>query len=378
MTSSMCMFYLFVSSQAILAMSVGSKLVRTGSKAEDGKVAMEVGASADITEFDNSQPQSAATVLHQRVQGVLNDVEDMARSGVDPQPDKIRTIKDLVQDELVPSLQATRDQEAKQVKQNLAAIAQCNTEGGNSLEGIKSGSEVTVKSDRTSHSQCRETEKEKTSTKSKACKKLDDYLNGIQPPQDIPNPKSRDEMVKYVKAMSGYFCPKGPETTELDDACTKATEEHANHKSGCDTLQNQFESDFCTWRAQLNDQCFFLKKCYETALDAYKTHVDATKTLVSQWKTEYAALKKILCYVDVWLSDDNTATVSSDQLNHCQANDVDTSPMEVDFGTPVAKSDCSLSEVESYPGTPAFKSGEYANFADYVKEPLKCEPLLNR
>ena len=50
--------------------------------------------------------------------------------------------------------------------------------------------------------------------------------------------------------------------------------------------QTQFESDFCTWRAELTEACNELGTCYTTAVEAWKTHRDATKPLIENWKVD--------------------------------------------------------------------------------------------
>ena len=70
------------------------------------------------------------------------------------------------------------------------------------------------------------------------------------------------------------------------------------------------------------------------------------------------ALKKILCYVKVWLSDDKPETVDAGELKRCQQLSPDDSQMEVDFGKAPEKTKCSLEDVANYPGTDAFKEIE--------------------
>ncbi len=303
---------------------------------------------------------------------MLLELEGMARSGATPEPDKIRTIKSILDDELLPDLKATRDGAAKQVKVNLAAIDTCNAKGLAKQKEIKETTEVSVNQARTQHAACREEEKNKNSTKGARCDELDNFLNAIKVPANLPKSRPRDQMVKYVKTMSVYFCPKDPTVTTLDEACKLASAEHAKHKDACEKLQDAFELGFCTWKTELTDECKALSDCYESTLKKYNDHVSDTTELVKKWKTEYGALKKILCYVDVWLSDNDVKTADADQLNKCNGSSVDTSPMDVDFGSPAAQVACPMTAVENYPGTPEFLSTEYANFLDYVDEVTPC------
>ena len=58
--------------------------------------------------------------------------------------------------------------------------------------------------------------------------------------------------------------------------------------------------------------------CYTATRAAYDTSVASTTKLVAKWKVEYSALKKINCFLDVWLSDGDANTVSSEKLLHAR------------------------------------------------------------
>jgi hypothetical protein len=354
-----------VFSLAFCALAVDAKdsarLVRK-SVNSDGTV---MSASSQTDQFEEPQMGS-------KVQDVLREMEDLARSGNTPEPEKIKTIKSIVADELLPDLQATHDSAAKQVGINLAAIDTCNTNALARLQEIKRSTEVSVGKERTDHADCREEEKNKESNKDDKCKELDDFLNGINVPADLPAGRPRDQMVQYVKTMSQYFCPKGPTVTTLDEACTAALTEHAKHKAACDRLQATFELGFCTWRTELTDACSALSACYVSAKKVYSDHMSDTKELVRKWKVEYGALKKILCYVEVWLSDNDVKTADKDQLAKCESSSIDTSPMDIDFGKPADQAQCPLTAVETYPGTAGFVTTEYVNFKEYVNDVIPC------
>ena len=65
-------------------------------------------------------------------------------------------------------------------------------------------------------------------------------------------------------------------------------------------------------------------------------------------------------------------TADADAYNKCNGASVDTTPMDVDYGTPADQAACPMTAVENYPGTPAFVTTEYSNFLDYVDEVTSC------
>jgi hypothetical protein len=220
-----------------------------------------------------------------RAKDLLRDVQDLVKTGGNEEG--IDTIQKLVDEELLPGLQATHKATQDEVNRKLDAIKSCNTASSTKQNLVKSDEQATDTA-RKAHAACREEEKNKNSASSGRCKELDDFLNGINSPATLPGGRAREEMVKYVETVSSYFCPggesKGDEVTKLDDACTAAEAERAKHQAECTAKQTQFESDFCTWRAELTEACNELGSCYAAAVEAWKKHQEATKPLVEQWK----------------------------------------------------------------------------------------------
>jgi hypothetical protein len=163
--------------------------------------------------------------------------------------------------------------------------------------------------------------------------------------------------------------------TGLNEACKKAEKEHEDHKADCDRKQGSFESGFCQWRTALVNECSNLKTCYEGAVANYNQHVEITKELVKKLKTEYKSLKQILCYIDVWMNNEDTSNVDASQYAKCQENDPTeeaNKALEIDYGKVPAKATCDTAPVQIYPGTTEFPTTEYSAFSKYAIEPLAC------
>jgi len=330
----------------------------------------------DVSISASGQTEVASAATHRtsldsRVQRLVTEVEAMAQSGQAPR-EKTKDIQSIVNDELLPGLHSERDFAAEQVAASVAAIGKCNENGLAKQQEIKGKTEVEVGTARTTHVTCRKSEKEKHSTKTEECLELDTFLNSVKVPAEIPAKRGRDEMVEYVKTMNAYFCPMEPSTGEMDDKCKTATNEHADERATCNRHQATFESDFCTWRTMLGDECEEHSACYKAAIAAYDGVKTNTTALVTKLKTEYASLKKILCYLNVWLKDGNEETVDADQYTACNGADVDTSPMDVPFPEAPAQAQCPMTAVEKYPGTKEFETAEYTEFAEYVNPVIAC------
>jgi len=338
-----------------------------GEKRMIRKISMDVSANGEVTPHSASLYEDME--VNTRVSSLVEEVEQMARAGSTPEPEKIKIIKNIVNNELIPDLKATRQSSVNQIAVNLAAIKTCNKNGVETQQNIAGSTEVAVGSARSTHTACRTEEKNKKSHKEGRCKELDDFLNDVAVPQSMPSPKVRDQMVPYVQKMSNYFCPKGPKVTSLDKACKTAEKEHAEHKASCDKNQAAFEMAFCQWRTQITDTCTTLDQCYKGALAIHNKFVAATKILEKKWKVEYSSLKKIVCYTDVWLTD---SKVSSENLQKCQSTTVDTSPMDITYPAVPEQAQCVTTKVDIYPGSTAFATTEYKDFLDFAVSVIPC------
>lgn len=297
-----------------------------------------------------------------------------SKSKTDPSSSsKIKNIQALVTNEILPELLATHAAALADVNALSKAVSACNQNSTKEYQAVKVQVGAMVKAAEGNHSGCRSAEIPLNESKNMKCGALHSFLKAITLPAALPSSKTAALMGPYLKAMSTYFCPKHGMFVQLDSNCTTATTAYKSHQDMCNMLQQQYESDFCTWRTRYLDTCAAAKSCYANTVAAYKAKEVSTQVLVAKWKTEFAGLKKILCYVNVWLSDNNASTVSDAALNACQGSSVDTSAMDIKFpGVPCAI-ECDTTPVQSHPGTEGFLAA-YGAHASAVQKVIPCLP----
>jgi len=308
---------------------------------------------------------------------MLTELEEMVHSGETPTFDVISVIKSTIQDDIMPGLQATRDLAANDTADFLDEIELCNDESKARADQIEASIQVSVNIARSRHAVCRDAQKtmyhHNLSSADSYCVKLGKFLHEIEP-LSIEDGTTREDAVDYVKSasMNSNMCARS-EVCELDDNCTQKEEELRIKEVECSQKQKDFEEAFCTWKTQLEMNCQELDRCHSTAVTAYQHHVSKTEILLEKWNVETAALQKILCYCNVWLSDmddcDNRSQHNATQFDVCK--DQSYTPDPVDHGTPAPKASCPLTSVICYPGTACFNQ-EYSNFADFVATVVPC------
>jgi len=309
---------------------------------------------------------------------MLTELEGMVRSGETPAFNLITTIKSLIEDDIISGIQSTRDAAAQTTADALSAIQACNNASKASEASIEASMQVSVETARSLHAACREAQKvlydHNLTDPDSYCVKLGKFLHDAHDLK-IPDGSSRRQSVDYVKDASHKNLCDGTQVTELDSGCRAAEAELSDKEAECMAAQSSFESDFCTWRTQLKDNCDTLDTCHSNAVRAYQKHLNKTKILVEKWDVETAALHKILCYCNVWLSerddgDNNRSTHNATQFEVCK--DQTYAPEPVNYGTPAEKVACLLTAVENYPGTSGFITQEYSSCDDFVGAVTAC------
>merc|ERR1719327_596179 len=305
-------------------------------------------------------------------QMLQEEVEKIIHSRQEPSATKIKDIEKIVSGEIFPELQATHSMAQMDITMMSHSVSATNQKTDQDLQTTKHTMEVQVMHARDALSTCRIAEAPLNASKVLHCSERDRFLEGIELPASLPIQRSPALMGPYLDAMSTYFYPKHEEFVKLDTTCINATSVYDVHRSSCNMKQAQYEVDFCTWRTRMTDICMVASHTYAHAVATYRSKEASTKVLVQQMKTEYTAIKKILCYVNVWLSDNNTSTANQTILEACNMSAVDTSPMDISYpGVPCATT-CDTSATAAYPGTEAFAAG----YANYSQAPATISPCM--
>jgi len=322
-------------------------------------------------------PQLGNPLMMKDPSAMLTELEEMVHSGEAPAFDMISMIKSTIQDDIMPALQTTRDAAVNATIDHLDAIQVCNDESLARADTIAGSEQESVNTARSVHAACRDAEQtmhyHNLSNPESYCVKLGKFLHDAKP-LSIRDGSTRAEAVNYVKSVSNSanMC-SGSGVTELDDNCTQT--EEALRSKGTDCLQKQrsFETAFCKWKTALEKNCEDLDDCYSTALAAYWHGVNKTGTLMEKWNVEAAALHKILCYCDVWLSDthegDNRSEHNATHFEVCK-DQTHTPPAWLP-DPPADKVACPLTSVACHPGQTCFDQ-EYSSFSEFVEQAVPC------
>jgi len=324
---------------------------------------------------------------------MLTEFEGMVSSGETPTFDVVSSIKDIIENQIMPGLQDTREASAQDTVNALGSIEACHNQSKVNEGKIREVDEAYANDTRSEHASCREAEmclhhhnltgsisftQGQPIDSDSYCVLLGDFLHAATP-LEITAGSPREDSVQYVKTAAGdaHMCDSS-RVTELDNGCNAQESKLAAKKAECAIKQAAFEQAFCHWKRELELNCGNLDTCHSAAVTAYNTHVAARRTLEDKWNTETAALKKIHCHCNVWMSGihggsdgDNRSLHNASHFEVCKLQTH--TPDPVNYGTPAVKPPCLLTDVEDHPGTSGFLTQEYSSFTDFVETVVGCE-----
>merc|ERR1719401_265448 len=312
---------------------------------------------------------------------MLTEFEGMVRSGQTPTHDLVSSIKDLIDNHIMPGLRDTREAAVQDTHDALSVIDSCNNQSKVNEGKIREEEEVAVNTTRSDHAACRAAEEglfnHNLTDSGSYCVKLGEFLHKATA-LEILEGNPRDDSVAYVQAAAGANMCMHSKVTELDNGCSAQESLLAEKRSECMNKQGYFEVTFCTWKRALEANCKQLDTCHSAAVTAYNIHVAKRRTLVDKWNTETGALKKIHCHCNVWLSGlhdgadgDNRSLHNASHFEVCKSQTHTPDPLN--YGTPAAKVPCPLTAVEAHPGTSDFVTQEYSSFTNFVGPVVACD-----
>jgi hypothetical protein len=187
---------------------------------------------------------------------------------------------------------------------------------------------------------------------------------------DKPDPATPANTKPYLENLAGIY----PKYMVHHWACDNATAAADKKRQTCHGVQVQFESDFCTWRERLEEECSKYSSRYAELFRNHSEKVAGVEALESKLQTEYTGMKKLECYMMVWMSDNNTATMNRTALEACKGSNVSMSTMHVTYPAVPNQSVCNTTPVQNYPGTTAFQITEYADLQGVAQAVTPCPP----
>jgi hypothetical protein len=264
----------------------------------------------------------------------------------------------IVQDTLLPGLLEAHNFSQVQLDEAMRRLEDCNTALETGLAAQVTPLETLTGEAKFNHTTCREAQKLLKENMTTMCDLLSSFLtNSLFPTlgESPELPQARTDFHQYEILA--------PEFVLKDRACNESTIAWEEKVLVCDGMQAAYQSDFCEYRQALLGVASTYSTCYGDNKYEYETLFAQLQEQVLKWKAEYTSIKKIECYLKVWLADADVNTVNATTATWCEEHVPDTSVMDIIplvLDVPDAHV-VDTSVVEEYPGTEGFPSFAYSN-----------------
>jgi hypothetical protein len=154
---------------------------------------------------------------------------------------------------------------------------------------------------------------------------------------------SSSDIEQFFANSIAFFDDKKSTGAALNDAMAQAAKDLADKVAECATKKTAYEVAYCTYRAQIPDAQSGFATCRKDSTEFFEAVKAKVVVTMGYRKTDYAAVKHLLCFMDVIMSADAAA---GDKLTVCQGMTVDTTHLNLVIPTPVDAASSEFPEAE--------------------------------
>eukprot|EP00747_Dinoflagellata_sp_TGD_P045010 gnl/TRDRNA2_/TRDRNA2_143595_c2_seq1.p1 gnl/TRDRNA2_/TRDRNA2_143595_c2~~gnl/TRDRNA2_/TRDRNA2_143595_c2_seq1.p1 ORF type:complete len:328 (+),score=47.22 gnl/TRDRNA2_/TRDRNA2_143595_c2_seq1:67-984(+) len=221
----------------------------------------------------------------------------------------------VLNDELLPQLESERTAAKNQLDSMLASLVQLNQQNTVRLTDLQAQQSQVEAKHTTMHNACNQQDGYGgyIAWGGPACAEYAALQASLR---NNPAPPTTDDDAawqSYVEAIS-TSCIHHP-TQELINKRHACEAERTARGNACHTATSDFELHFCLWRNQFILDCTTHAQEFQTARQLYLTRQSAVMLEIPDWRHELIAIRKIQCYLNVWLTEEDTSTTMATCVN---------------------------------------------------------------
>jgi hypothetical protein len=264
----------------------------------------------------------------------------------------VKIISEMLEDTLLPGLMTALGDAQEEVNQRYQSILKCNQDAMDEEQAINLQEKAEQANANTTHAECRKDEVGKLFAKETKDAQLATFRNALTPPVASHNPVA--QQIEYYKKAKQFFNTNTPILKTLYANLTSSEETLTSLNEQCDNYQIAFELHFCEYRKTLLTAHNTASKCYTQAKVAFEEEEAEKQNVEDEFVQEYVAMKKILCYLRVWLEDDNVVTIDESMAATCDMSNIFTNPVELVYPEIPDAYQIDTDPVTVHPGTQDF------------------------
>jgi len=222
------------------------------------------------------------------------------------------------------------------------AIKKCNSEMESAVGAIADHQLAATRSNRGTHSDCRQAEDLLITSMETECGKFDSISGKCNEDQDW--------YAAYSENPTG-----GTELQNLIDQaeeCKVAVTAAEAKADTCDDNQHTFKKAYCDYGKALNQECKDHGDCYARELTSYQGTKKSVEALEIEQKTIYKMVKKVQCYINK-LKDAKVGSMPEQKdINDCVGENPTTTPLDITYPEVESQAECQLNSQLNLGGNP--------------------------
>lgn len=279
----------------------------------------------------------------------------------------VASIKQLINSQMKPKIQANRDGMQATIQRSFDGIAGC-AGGMHKTQASISATGGKVSELAASHKQCRQTQSTMATdsqscqsqlttlatVRTAACNSFSDF----QSTSAATCTKNGGESYRdYAVRLQSYFTAQVAAFDQKKKACDDATSAHnaqqalcsqranslASQKSTCDQLQDQMDVQSCSIVSATKDMCAANDACYTSAVASYNGQVAIVKPQEAGVKTEMEAVLRLNCLADTFAAEDGGRAAA---ITACRNKDYsqEVAPLSINYPAVPSKTSCAVAD----------------------------------
>jgi len=356
-------------------------------------------SKADMAKMESEMEQEVTNLVKSR------DCKGNATS----MKETVNVIGDLITNKMIPRVLEAHEASQKEVNTLMGELKHCTVARENSFDAAKD-SKASYERTSPMHKSCRSLEavlrtsstsctadlEDKKTIKRLKCKQFATVSKEVGDQHTMGQIiiKAFDESVDtYVRRISATICGKGhgidthsmlERYIEAKSVCEEATKDYNdmasyckqkstdydNKKIECDALQEQMDGAACHRVVQVKDACESYSECYVGKLGSYETTQLVVQKEETDRKTEWRALKRMECLLDVV----RDCKVKDEEVEACKKKEHDTNHLIITYPTIPRQEECDVPDY--FPATAEYKRREFTPLPALAKGNLVANPCV--
>mmetsp|Transcript_79691 Transcript_79691/g.140648 ORF Transcript_79691/g.140648 Transcript_79691/m.140648 type:complete len:317 (+) Transcript_79691:812-1762(+) len=257
---------------------------------------------------------------------VLESFVDLLALQSDPlsqeQMEIISELNKTFYEETLPTLYERHQNDELLLQQHADAVATCNTNletGEAAVKGLKDASDTAAATE----ADCKATEEALLAAKEQAMAMMTEFLESSVPScGSIPEPRQpTPEMDAWIMCNLGFYNSFNASYYSYKAVAMAAESAYEAMSTNCSILSSSSDEKLCSWVHELSLVKSDYEHCRSETVTLFEETLDSTQDNTQGRKSDYSALVKIQCYLQVLMGGDISAAANIHTMCDSAATD---------------------------------------------------------